>query len=416
MMRSTVTQVAVATLAIGMFICKSDSAKSSDNIADDVRVRIEVKIPDEGSSSAGPEEEVFIAGNIKQLGTWQPKGLKLDRTEANVFGAEFSVPVGTRMQFKVTRGSWQTVEKDKLGKDIANREVVATASEDGVPQKVSIVVERWGLSRPVKSTATGTIKLHDQFASNSLTRSRNVSVWLPPEYEESNQKFSVLYLQDGQNLFDNATSAFGEEWRVDEAALELIEKHEVPPMIIVGIWNTPDRIDEYTLTKDKRLEAGGKGLDYIRFMTKELKPFIDRTYRTKTDRSSTYIGGSSLGGLIAMHACLQEPEVFVCCLAFSPTLGWDNERLLTSFQSEVKWPADVRLWFSMGTREGRDAETHKLNLMRAQRLHKLLSPTNSKTNTAIQIQFQEFADATHDEKSWAAQFPVALKAVMAEHE
>jgi hypothetical protein len=218
MMRSTVTQVAVATLAISMFICNSESTKSFDGTSGDVRVRIEVKIPDEGSSAAGPEEEVFIAGNIKQLGTWQPKGLKLDRTEANVFGADFSVPVGTRMQFKVTRGSGQTVEKDKLGKDIANREVVATASEDGVPQKVSIVVERWGLSRPVKSTATGTMKLHDQFASKNLTRSRNVSVWLPPEYEESNQKFSVLYLQDGKNLFDNLTSAFGEEWRVDKAS------------------------------------------------------------------------------------------------------------------------------------------------------------------------------------------------------
>jgi hypothetical protein len=103
MMRSTVTQVAVAILAISMFICNSESAKSFDNIADDVRVRIEVKIPDEGSSAAGPVEEVFIAGNIKQLGAWRPNGLKLDRTKANVFGAEFSVPAGTRMQFKVIR-------------------------------------------------------------------------------------------------------------------------------------------------------------------------------------------------------------------------------------------------------------------------------------------------------------------------
>lgn len=415
-MRSTATQVLLAALASGMFICNSESAKSFDGNASDERVRIEVKIPNEGSSAAGPEEEVFIAGNIKQLGAWQPNGLKLDRTEAFVFGADFSVPAGTRIQFKVTRGSWQTVEKDRLGKDIANREVVATASEDGVPQKISIVVERWGLARAVKSTVTGTMKWHEQFASKILTRTRHVSVWLPPNYEESNQKFSVLYLQDGQNLFDRLTSAFGEEWCADEAALDLIEKHEIPPMIIVGIWNTADRIEEYTLSKDERLEAGGRGLDYIRFMTEELKPFIDRTYRTKTDRSSTFIGGSSLGGLIAMHACLQEPEVFGGCLAFSPTLGWDNERLLTSLQSEVKWPTDVRLWLSMGTREGRDAEAQKLNLTRTQQLHELLSRTNSEVNTPMRIQFQEFAEATHDEKSWAAQFPLALKAVMVEQE
>ncbi len=410
-MRSTAIQLAVATLALGMFICKSESARSFDGMAEDVQVRIEVKIPDEGSSAAEAVEEVFIAGNIEQLGAWRPNGLKLYRTKANVFEAEFAVPVGTRLQFKVTRGTWRMVEKDKLGKDIANREVVATASEGGVPQRVSIVVERWGLSRAEKSTATGTIKLHEQFASKHLMRSRNLSVWLPPKYDESNQQYPVLYLQDGQNLFDKATAALGEEWRVDEAALELMEKQEIPSMIIVGIWNTADRMDEYTLTKDERLGVGGKGVDYIRFMTEELKPFIDRNYRTNTDRSSTFVGGSSLGGLIAIHACLQKPEFFGGCLAFSPTLGWDNERLLTSFPSETRWPADVRLWLSMGTREGRDAETQNLNLMRAQRLHELLAAANSKANTAMQFRFQEFADATHDEKSWSAQFPFALKAI-----
>ncbi len=411
-MHSTATQVVVTIFAICIFICYLQSAQSFDGTTGTVRVRIEVKIPDEGSSAAPSGDGVFIAGNIEQLGAWQPNGLKLDQTAANVFGTDLSVPLGTRMQFKITRGSWQTVEKDKLGKDIPNREIVATSSEDGVTQKISIVVERWGLSKTAKSTATGTLKFHEQFDSNNLARSRNLSIWLPPNYEESDERFSVLYLQDGQNLFDNLTSAFGEEWRVDEAARFLIDRREIPPMIIVGIWNTADRIDEYTLTKDERLEAGGRGLDYIRFMTEELKPFIDRTYRTKTDRNSTFIGGSSLGGLIAIHACLQKPEVFGCCLAFSPTLGWDNERLLTSFQTEVKWPADVRLWLSMGTREGRDVVSHKLNITRAQRLHDLISPNDSKTRTPMQIQFKEFADATHDEKSWAAQFPIALKEVL----
>lgn len=100
-------------------------------------------------------------------------------------------------------------------------------------------------------------------------------------------------------------------------------------------------------------------------------------------------------------------------MAFSPTLGWDNEKLLKSLQTGVKWPADVRLWFSMGTREGRDAEAQKLNLTGAQRLHEALAPADSKRNTPKKIQFQEFADATHDEKSWSVQFPMALKATMA---
>jgi predicted alpha/beta superfamily hydrolase len=198
---------------------------------------------------------------------------------------------------------------------------------------------------------------------------------------------------------------------VDETAQDLIKKQEIPSIIIVGIWNTADRVDEYTLTKDDRLGRGGRGLDYIRFMTEELKPFIDATYRTQAERGSTIIGGSSLGGLIAIHACLQKPEVFGCCLAFSPTLGWDQERLLQSFQNGGKWPADVRLWFGMGTREGRDPELQKSSITRAQRLHQLLDQPH--TNTPMQIRFQEFADATHNEKSWAIQFPVALKSMMA---
>jgi predicted alpha/beta superfamily hydrolase len=127
-------------------------------------------------------------------------------------------------------------------------------------------------------------------------------------------------------------------------------------------------MDEYTLTKDERLGHGGRGLDYIRFIAEELKPFIDRTYRTEVDRESTMIGGSSLGGLIAMHACLEKPEVFGKCLAFSPTLGWDQEELLQSFHNGTKWPVNVRLWFSMGTREGRDSETQKVTRTRAERV------------------------------------------------
>jgi predicted alpha/beta superfamily hydrolase len=384
-------------------------AKSSDRAADNVRVRIEVNMPEIGNS-AEPMGEVFLSGNVEQLGEWRPNGLKLNRTDENVYFAELSIPVGSRVLYKATRGSWQTVEKDSAGKDIANREFVAATSENGDPLKISIVVQRWGTPSPLKSSVTGTLKLHKQIASQYLTRSRNVSVWLPPDYEESDQRYPVLYLQDGQNLFDESTAAFGVEWRADESAMELIKKQDIPNLIIVGIWNTADRMDEYTLTKDEQLGQGGRGLDYVRFIVDELKPLIDRTYRTKPDRESTSIGGSSLGGLIAMHACLEEPEVFGNCLAFSPSLGWDQERLLQSLQSGTKWPANIRLWLSMGTREGRNSESQKQNVTRAQRLHQLLSQET--TNIKAAMPFQEFSDASHDEKSWAEQFPIALKSIM----
>lgn len=380
--------------------------EASNDTEDHVRIRIELTLPD-SDNIVESAEDFYLSGNVKELGEWRPNGLKLNRSDKNVYVAEFSVPAGNRVQYKATRGSWQSVEKDSSGRDIPNRDFLAIASENDVPQTISIVVQRWGAPEPFKSTVTGTLKLHERITSQYLSRSRHVSVWLPPGYEESGMRYPVLYLQDGQNLFDESTAAFGTEWRVDETATDLIEKREIQPVIVVGIWNTADRMDEYTLTKDERFGGGGRGLEYIRFIVEELKPLIDRTYRTRTDRESTSIGGSSLGGLIAMHACLEQPDVFGHCLAFSPSLGWDQESLLKSLQSEKKWPANVKLWLSMGTREGRDTESQKRNLTRAQRLHQLLSP-DVKTIKAS-VQFHEFADASHDEKSWAVQLPIALK-------
>jgi predicted alpha/beta superfamily hydrolase len=409
-MISRTTQLAhlVATIIpiCCLLIFNANLVEASNDTEDNVRVRIEVKTTDPDSVTE-PAGDVFLSGNIKQLGEWRPNGLKLNRTDKNVYFAELSIPVGSRVQYKVTRGTWTTVEKDAAGKDIANREFVAAATEDEGPQKISIVVQRWGTPTSAKSTITGTLKRHEQISSQFLTRSRNINVWLPPGYEESDKRYPVFYLQDGQNLFDESTAAFGVEWRADECAMELIAKQEISALIIVGIWNTADRMDEYTLTKDEQLGRGGRGLDYIRFIVEELKPLIDRTYRTRTDRESTSIGGSSLGGLIAMYACLENPEAFGNCLAFSPSLGWDQERLLQSLQNGTQWPANVRLWFSMGTREGRNSESQKQNVTRAKRLHQLLSP--DATTIKAPVQFHEFTDASHDEKSWSVQLPIALK-------
>ncbi|MFN7875282.1 MAG: alpha/beta hydrolase-fold protein [Pirellula sp.] len=409
-MISRTTQLAhlVATIIpiCCLLIFNANLVEASNDTEDNVRVRIEVKTTDPDSVTE-PAGDVFLSGNIKQLGEWRPNGLKLNRTDKNVYFAELSIPVGSRVQYKVTRGTWTTVEKDAAGKDIANREFVAAATEDEGPQKISIVVQRWGTPTSAKSTITGTLKRHEQISSQFLTRSRNINVWLPPGYEESDKRYPVFYLQDGQNLFDESTAAFGVEWRADESAMELIAKQEISALIIVGIWNTADRMDEYTLTKDEQLGRGGRGLDYIRFIVEELKPLIDRTYRTRTDRESTSIGGSSLGGLIAMYACLENPDAFGHCLAFSPSLGWDQERLLQSLQNGTQWPANVRLWFSMGTREGRNSESQKQNVTRAKRLHQLLSP--DATTIKAPVQFHEFTDASHDEKSWSVQLPIALK-------
>ena len=157
-------------------------------------------------------------------------------------------------------------------------------------------------------TLTGDIRFHHDFHSRFLAHDRDVIVYLPPGYRKTKMKrYPVLYLQDGQNLFDGATSFIpGRDWGVDETAERLIKAGEIEPLIIVGIYNTGmDRLDEYTPTADDRLKKGGSADLYGRMLVDELKPFIDSSYRTNSGHEHTGLGGSSLGGLVSLYLGLK---------------------------------------------------------------------------------------------------------------
>nr|WP_315053854.1 alpha/beta hydrolase-fold protein [uncultured Brevundimonas sp.] len=179
-----------------------------------------------------------------------------------------------------------------------------------------------------EAPSAGRLVMHAGFGSTHV-RARNVSVWLPPGYDASDARYPVLYLHDGQNLFDASTAPFG-EWGVDEHLQRLIATGQVRAPIVVGVWNTELRLREYVpadliaaLPDDMRADVqavyGGEPLSdgYIRFLAEELKPLIDRTYRTLPDASDTSIAGSSMGGLISMYAVMKRPDVFssAACLS-----------------------------------------------------------------------------------------------------
>lgn len=161
---------------------------------------------------------------------------------------------------------------------------------------------------------------------------REVDVWLPPAYASQPEKrFPVIYLHDGQNLFDPKTSYGGVPWSVDEAMLRLIAAHKTDGAIVVGIWNTPARFAEYMPQKAVRGASASTGLPnfpaipaarlhgdaYLRFIVRELKPFVDQKYRTAAGRDRTFVMGSSMGGLISLYAVLEYPDVFggAACLS-----------------------------------------------------------------------------------------------------
>jgi predicted alpha/beta superfamily hydrolase len=197
------------------------------------------------------------------------------------------------------------------------------------------------------------LQKHEQFPSRYLHNQRDLIVYLPPGYrEEPQRRFPVLYLHDGQNLFDGATSFIpGMDWHVGQTADNCIRSGAVQPLIIVGIYNLGKvRVQEYTPTKAPRL-GGGRADRYAKFLLQEVMPFIQREYRALSDARFTGMGGSSLGGLLSLYLGLKHPQVFSRLAALSPSVWW-NQRVILRFAAETRVQPRPRIWLDIGTKEG----------------------------------------------------------------
>jgi predicted alpha/beta superfamily hydrolase len=208
---------------------------------------------------------------------------------------------------------------------------------------------------------TGRLERHAAMPSAYIAP-RNVDVWLPPSYGTDPQKrYPVVYMHDGQNLFDPATSYGNVDWAVDEVMTRLIEQGQVRDAIVVGVWNSPKRVQEYMPQRAvqgvKKLAIPGRDVKaadiisdrYLSFLVTELKPFIDATYRTLPDRASTSVMGSSMGGLISQYAMSKYPEVFGGAGCVSTHWPAGDGIALDDFAAHLPDPATHRYWFDFGT-------------------------------------------------------------------
>lgn len=253
---------------------------------------------------------------------------------------------------------------------------------------------------PFKISRAGTIRRHPAFASKHLAP-RDVQVYLPPGYDrEPRRRYPVLYLHDGQNLFDAGEQ--GMEWQADETAEALISSGRIEPVILVAVHNTEARTDEYTPRQVERKladgtvrTAGGKAPLYARFLTEELKPFIDRTYRTRRGAADTAVGGASFGGLVSLWLALEQPKTFGAALAVSPAAIWDDDALVHQVEA-LRAKPKLRVWVDLGTAEGDDyvASVH--------RLRDALQKKGWKSGADFSYVEQE--GGGHDEISWASRF------------
>lgn len=199
-----------------------------------------------------------------------------------------------------------------------------------------------------KKEITGKVEYHRNFESEQLRQNRDIIVWLPPDYDTSRKKrYPVLYMHDGQNIMDPATSYIGVDWRVDEWAERLILQKKMEPCIIVGINNTRDRLNEYS--------DSPTGLHYRLFIIEELKKFIDREYRTLPDRENTAAMGSSMGGLCSMLLAWNHSEVFSRAACLSSSFYYSNDKIFKLIHFADDKPK-IRIYIDSGEDGKRDAQ------------------------------------------------------------
>ncbi len=256
-------------------------------------------------------------------------------------------------------------------------------------------------------TLTGDIRTHRAFPSRFLGNNRDVHVYLPPGYRRSrNRRYPVLYLHDGQNVFDSATAFGHTEWRADETAERLIEQKLIEPIIIVAVANAgEDRIHEYAPTRGrieegKRKRSKGRLRLYGRFLSKELKPFIDGRYRTMSEPEFTGLGGSSLGGLATIALGLWFPNTFQRLAVLSPSVWWDDcvlYKLVEKIDEEARPP--LKIWLDTGTHEPgweRAAVLRDGLVEKGWRLHG-------------DLYYYEANGADHSEHAWSERFDAVLR-------
>lgn len=240
------------------------------------------------------------------------------------------------------------------------------------------------------------LQRHARFHSRFLPDDRDVIVYLPPRYEENPERdYPVLYMHDGQNLFDTeAAFVRGRSWRMAETADAAIAAGEIEPLIVIGIANGGERrIAEYTPTQDWK-QGGGEADKYGRMLMEEVIPFIAAHYRVRPGRANTGMGGSSLGGLATLYLGLKYPDVFGKLAVLSPSVWWNHRAILGLVGDAARRLNEYpRIWLDVGEAEGERAVADVELLERRLRTRGWRAGVN--------LRYERISRGTHDEAAWA---------------
>ena len=339
----------------------------------------------------GVNDTVFITGNNPQIGNWNPGYCPMKNINDHVWEFKASFSADTVIEYKFTLGSWDHEPMDSMGRPLPNFKLKV-----GGDTLVSYEFSRWkGLvDMEERGGITGGVRYHDLEMDGLL--SRKLVVWLPPGYEKSEKRYPVIYMLDGQNLFDPSTSFLGTDWQIDETAHRLISEDQINPIIIVGIYNTADRSEEYHDTS--------KGKLFRQALVSHIKPLIDNQYRTRSGREYTVVGGSSSGGLASFILAWENPEIFSTAICLSPAFKIneiDYVRQVDAYQGDLK-PLVFYIFV------GGDELDRKLK-PGVDDMVKVLKRKGYQEGDDLYYYF--YPEDSHNEISWGSQVPGILKSI-----
>ncbi|MEW4924885.1 alpha/beta hydrolase-fold protein [Algibacter sp. 2305UL17-15] len=337
------------------------------------------------------DDDIFISGDFEGWSGGQEQ-FKLKK-ENNQY--VITIPKYKKnISYKFTKGNWETVECEPNGNPKENRTYSFSKLKDTVVISILNWTDKRQQNKP--STATSNVQVFaENFEIPQLNRKRRISIYLPPNYSTSKESYPVLYIQDGQNVFDVSTSYSG-EWEVDETLNKMYDESGFGLIVVAVDHGGEKRLNEYSPWNNDKY-GKGEGKLYLDFLVNILKPEIDKRFRTKLDSQNTVVMGSSMGGLFAHYAAIDRPDVFGKAGVFSPSFWYaDSVFKLPTVTSNLK---DSRFYYVAGEKEGSNV---------AQLMNKMVGLIKANGFSENRIHNKIVENGTHSESFWKTEFQSAI--------
>ena len=405
--------VVVYIVVFGLNVSSVSATTQEKPKKSDVSVEFVIFTPNDDSEA----DSIYCSMSIDN---WPVGGRPINRIAPGIYSQTIKVPDFSKLKYKFLREqNWETVEQTNKGGDVRNRRLSVDSS---AIKRLTIVhvVDSWADISPQDNnriefpspedrsaeTHTGEIRVHRQIHSAALRNRRDVFVWLPPGYDkDSTRRYPVLYMLDGQNVFNEATSFKGDEWQADETATRLLEQGLIEPLIIVAVCHSPNRTIEHTPLFEE--PANSRVDDFLGFLTDQIKPLIDREYRTRIEPESNVLVGSSYGGLFSLYAACHAKAHFGGYGVVSPSFQIEKGRIVEHVAEHVP-DTKTRWWIELSASSGLERMRSSSNgqLATAHRLRDSLNAAGF--DPTDNLHYLEIEGAFHDEEAWAGRMEPLL--------